>query len=67
MRGPISWVALAGNISRVCYISGRVQNGLGVLENAVDGAVVAAAIPPALNNPSVVAIDLEVNLGGDRR
>ena len=63
-RGAICWVLFAGHISCVEMDVLRFSEGVDVLEN---GLVSASALPPTLNDSSVVSEDFDVSAFGSGR
>ena len=66
-RGAICWVLFAGHISCVEMDVLRFSEGVDVLENVVRGLVSAPALPPTLNDSSVVSEDFDVSAFGSGR
>ena len=63
-RGAICWVLFAGHISCVEMDVLRFSKGVDVLENIVCGLVSASALPPTLNDSSVVSEDFDMSAFG---
>jgi hypothetical protein len=60
----ICWVVFALDITSVDSAFASTSEVVDSLKNFIGGPVSALAFPPSLNNPTVVAIDLEVGFCG---
>ena len=63
-RGAICWVLFAGHISCVEMDVLHFNEGVDVLKNVICGLVLASALPPTLNDSSVVSEDFDVSAFG---
>ena len=67
LGGGICWVAAAWYVSGDDSTLGSVQDGVDALECVICGFVSTLAIPPPLNDTSIVSKNFEMNIGGTRR